>query len=275
MSARRLEPEKGEASLLSNAPTTRRELHSAIGLMAVYLVLILALVPWSALPGPSLPQSVAVFTTGIIVAELATAFLLISQIKGEPDWSVLLISCAYLFSGLMGIAHVLTFPGAVVPDRPAFGGIQLTSYVFNGWRLGFAALMLCGVMVLQRKQIAIPSWHRVVGFSLYAVTGIVSLGFVIGVVAEDHLPIVVAAGQFTTAGLLLSWAAVAVGALALSLLAIKTRGRQVLYLWVMLAMATFCGDLFLSTFSGGRFTLGWSRRGQAGSFQVARSSSSS
>ena len=49
--------------------------------------------------------------------------------SGEPDAALLLVSCAYLFSTLMGIAHVLTFPGAVLPDRPLLGGAQLTSYV--------------------------------------------------------------------------------------------------------------------------------------------------
>jgi hypothetical protein len=51
------------------------------------------------------PVVVAVFTTGIVVAELSVAFLLISQLWHEPDWSVLFVSCAYLFSGTMGIAH--------------------------------------------------------------------------------------------------------------------------------------------------------------------------
>jgi hypothetical protein len=30
----------------------------------------------------------------------------------------------------------VAFPGAVVPDAPLLGGAQLTSYMFNSWRMG-------------------------------------------------------------------------------------------------------------------------------------------
>src|SRR5262249_19494593 len=82
-------------------------------------------------------------------------------------------------------------------------------------------------------------------------------GFVAALAFESSLPVAVRSGQFTGVGLGLSWIAAALGALALASLLIKTRARQVLYLWLILAMTTFCGDLFLSTFGGGRFTLGW------------------
>jgi signal transduction histidine kinase len=258
MSARSLEPAESDGLLSLRAPVSRRELYTALALIAGYVALILALVPWATLRGPAIPPSVAVFTTGIIIAEFATAFLLITQVRDEPNWSVLLISCAYLFSSLMGIAHLLTFPGAVVSDIPFFGGVQLTSYVFNVWRIGFAVLMLCAVIALERKtDITVPVWRRIVRVCWCAVIAIVAAGFAIGLAAEQRLPLVVVAGQFTTLGMLLSWAATVVGVLALAALVIKTRASQILHLWLVLALTTFCGDLFLSTFSGGRFTLGW------------------
>jgi signal transduction histidine kinase/CheY-like chemotaxis protein len=250
--------EAEEALLSLREPASQRERRTAIALMVGYAAIVLGLMPLATLHGPSIPQSVTVFTTGIIVTEFATACLLMTLTRDEPDWLILLVSCAYLFSALMGIAHLLTFPGALVPDAPLLGGIQLTSYVFNVWRVGFAVLILCAVQALETKSdITASVWRRIVKVSWCAIIAIVALGFLIGVDAENRLPIVVVAGQFTTAGLLLSWAAAVLGALALAALVIKTRGRQVLHLWLILALTTFCGDLLLSTFSGGRFTLGW------------------
>ena len=256
--AHRLGSEASEGFLSLRAPASRREIRAAFVLMAGYAAVVLALVPWATLQGPSIPQSVAVFTTGIVVAEFATACLLMTLIGDEPDWLVLLVSCAYLFSALMGIAHVLTFPGAIVPGAPLLGGVQLTSYVFNTWRIGFAILILGAVLAQEKnREMTASTWRKIVKGSWGAIVAIVAIGFATGVAVENVLPIAVSAGQFTITGLLLSWIAAVLGALALVCLWIKTRGKQVLYLWLILAMTTFCGDLFLSTFSGGRFTLGW------------------
>jgi signal transduction histidine kinase len=113
-----LTAEVPEGFLSLRAPASRRDIRLAFACMAGYAVVVLAVFPWATLHGPSIPQSVAVFTTGIIVAEFATACLLLTLTGDKPDWLVLFVTCAYLFSALMGVAHVLTFPGAILPDRP-------------------------------------------------------------------------------------------------------------------------------------------------------------
>jgi signal transduction histidine kinase/CheY-like chemotaxis protein len=247
-----------EGFLSLRAPASQRDIRFAFALMAGYAAVVLVLFPWATLHGPSVPQSVAVFTTGIVVAEFATACLLMTLLGDEPDWLVLVASCAYLFSTLMGIAHVLTFPGAVVPDRPLLGGAQLTSYVYNVWRIGFAALILVAVLAQDRtRPITAFAWQRIVRASWSAIIVLVAIGFAAALAFERSLPIVVRSGEFTGLGLALSWVAAGLGAFVLASLLINTRARHVLHLWLMLALTTFCGDLFLSTFGGGRFTLGW------------------
>jgi hypothetical protein len=155
-------------------------------------------------------------------------------------------------------AHLLTFPGAVVPNTPLLGGAQLTSYVFNSWRVGFAIVILCAVIAIEAKtDVAVPAWRRLIVLSWCAVVAVTASGFVFALAYEIQLPSLVAKGQFTAIGILLSWAGAAFGALALILLIVKTRARQVLHLWLALVLMTFCGDLFLSTLAGARFTLGW------------------
>jgi hypothetical protein len=206
MDARQLAHEQQQAAFFLRAPVDRRELKGALGLVVGYVAVVLAVAPWATLHGPPIPQTVSVFTTGIIVAEVATAFLLVTQVWEEPDWSVLLISCAYLFSTLMGIAHLLTFPGAVVPDAPLLGGAQLTSYVFNSWRVGFAIVILCAVIATEAKtDIAVPTWRRLIVLSWCAVFAIAVSGFVFALAYEAQLPSLVANGQFTVIGILLSW----------------------------------------------------------------------
>ena len=93
MDARQLAHEQQQTAFFLRAPVDRRELKGALGLVVGYVAVLFAVAPWATLHGPPIPQTVSVFTTGIIVAELATAFLLVTQVWEEPDWSVLLISC--------------------------------------------------------------------------------------------------------------------------------------------------------------------------------------
>jgi len=254
-----------ESGLLSRSPASERERRTVIAMMVGYVALMLIVLPWATVQGPALPTSVAVFTTGMVVAELATVFLLAGQIYREPDTSILLIACAYLYSALMATAHILTFPGAIIPGEPVFGGIQLTSYVYNAWRIGFAALILAAMLMeAGRAPRNSPAWRLAVWLVLAAIAAIVILGLTAAWLAEASLPVAVLAGRFTMLGLVASWAAFGLGLLGLAAVVMQTRGRTVLHLWLMLAMTTFCGDMFVSTFGGGRFTLGWyAARGSA------------
>ena len=261
-----------EGFLSLRAPASRLDIRLAFALMAGYAAVVLAVFPWATLHGPPIPQTVAVFTTGIVVAEFATACLLLTLLIDEPDWLVLFVNCAYLFSALMGVAHVLTFPGALLPDRPLLGGAQLTSYVYNIWRIGFATLILVAVLAQDRKgQVTAFAWRSVVKASWFAIAVLVAIGFAAALAFERSLPIVVRSGEFTGIGLGLSWIAAGLGAFALASLLINTRARQVLHLWLMLALTTFFAEICFSARSAAD-DLHWdgTSPGQVGSFPAPR-----
>lgn len=244
--------------LLSQISVAPGDRWVAACLVLVYAIVIVVLAPFARLQGPVLPVVVPIFTTAIVVCELATAFLVLEQLPQERSWSVLFIGCAYLFSSLMGVAHVLTFPDALVSDRPLIGGPQLTSYIYNVWRLGYAVLILFAMLAIGRSS---PSrraqWRTIRTVSVFAVVALAVAGAALGLALEPDLPPAIVGASFAPMGLVLSWLGVAVAVLALALLWIKTRCRSLLYLWLALALVAFCGDMFIGTIAGGRFTLGW------------------
>src|SRR5205823_5305223 len=83
-------------------------------IICVYAMLALALVPIAGRPGPEIPGITALFVAVVFVTELCTSFLLFVRFRETPAWSLLLLGCAYLFSALMVVPHLLTFPGAVL-----------------------------------------------------------------------------------------------------------------------------------------------------------------
>ena len=118
-----------------------------LGLIGLYAVVTAALLPFAAKAGPSMPGFNAFFGGGSFVTEIATAFLLLVLLRQTLRLSVLLLANAYLYSALMALSYVLSYPGAIVPGRPLIGDLQTISWVYNSWISGFALLAFAAVVV--------------------------------------------------------------------------------------------------------------------------------
>src|SRR5207237_2667924 len=110
-------------------------------------------------PGPELPGITAVFVGVVFVTELSTSFLLFVRFRETPFWSLLVLGCAYLFSALMVIPHLLTFPGAVLAGRPLIdASLQSPGWIFVLWINGYALLTLISVVLAARSGDAPVAW---------------------------------------------------------------------------------------------------------------------
>src|SRR5690242_15651243 len=109
-------------------------------------ILAVVLLPVVGRPGPAMPGIVALFAATLLITELATSFLLLVRFRAVRTWSLLILSAAYFYSGLMPIPHLLTFPGAVLAGRPLIEvPPQATSWIYILWVSGFALLSLIAV----------------------------------------------------------------------------------------------------------------------------------
>jgi Membrane-associated sensor, integral membrane domain len=224
-------------------------------------VLALALLPVAKRPGPIMPGINALFVAVILVTELSTSFLLLVRFRALPTLPLLLLGCAYFYSGLMSIPHLLTFPGAVLADRSLIDtSPQSTSWLYILWINGFSLLILSVVSLEARfgeHRIAAENVKRAVALGL-CLTSVVTLTVVIlAIVAPNQLPLVVDGQRFTDLSLLMSYLGLAFcgASIAIILLAIGERNR--LFLWLSLALAVIAFANILSTAGGGRFTVGW------------------
>jgi hypothetical protein len=108
----------------SSAEKSKQPMHagprrrSVVFAVAIFGAITIALLPIADRPGPAMPGIVAVFATGFLITELSTSFLLLVRFRAVPKWSLLALACAYFYSGLMTLPHLLTFTGAVLAERP-------------------------------------------------------------------------------------------------------------------------------------------------------------
>jgi two-component sensor histidine kinase len=235
---------------------------ATVAIVLAYAVAALALLTIADRPGPPIPGISAFFAAGVFVTELATAFLLFVRFRDARAWSLLLLGCAYLYSALMALPYLLTFPGAILRDGGVLGSFQSVAWIFILWIFGFALLSLAAVLVEAFSGggplIAVDDAPTLAWLAAFAVTAIVALIAAAAIAAVDRLPLLIGPQGWTAWDNLLSYLNMTMllcGAVV-SLTAIRERNQ--IFLWASIALtAMFFGNL-LSTYGGGRFTIGWS-----------------
>src|SRR5215475_13140125 len=168
--------------------------HSAftisIAFICTYTIFGLALIPFAGNPGPEIPGIIAVFATTVFVTELCTSLLLFAYFRAHPHWSLLILGSAFLYSALMVVLHLLTFPGAVLTSQALVGvSRQATGYIFVSWVAGFALLTFVSVLFearASRHQYTLVRVDRAVWTAVGAVGIAVLSVSLLAIVLGDH-----------------------------------------------------------------------------------------
>ena len=85
---------------------------------------------------------VPVYATAMAVTDLLTSVLLFAQFSILRTRALLVISSGYLFTGLMAVPWMLTFPGAFTPEGLLGAGLHTTSWIYILWHGGFPLFVL-------------------------------------------------------------------------------------------------------------------------------------
>ena len=231
-----------------------------MAIVLAYTVAALALLTVADRPGPPIPGISAFFAAGVFVTELATAFLLLVRFRDARSWSLLLLACAYLYSALMALPYLLTFPGAILRDGAVLGGTQSVAWIFILWIFGFALLSLVAA-VSRRRRSGRSRPTAVTTFTWIAVAGVVATVAAIvtlAVTAADRLPPQIGPQGWTWWDDAFSYVNIAMLLCGAVVILTAIRERNEIFLWASIALtAMFFGNL-LSTYGGGRYTIGWS-----------------
>lgn len=226
----------------------------------VLLCLLVALSVLLALPVashrlPALPHIAGIYGASAAMIDFATFWLLLST--PQPSRSLRIIAAAYLFAGLMAVLHVLTFPGALMPEVSVLGNSNTVSWLFIAWRTGFPAFIVWAVL----NETADGDAARPVGGASPAAMAIVATAasVAIALAAGDVQALVPGPGglQFGSLSAIGAYCGGMLCALALVLILRRGLGARSLYLWLVLVLLAETAGVWLSTRSGGRFTVAW------------------
>jgi signal transduction histidine kinase len=248
---------------LSTLRPERRERQLAIAAVLLSAAVFGLAAPFARIQLPGIWAFMPIYESALVICDLLTAALLIGQYTILRSPSLLVLASAYLLSGFMAIAHLMSFPGLFSATGLLGAGEQTTAWLYMLWHVTFPVIVIAYAF-LKRDEIRPPSSLDGRRHSWLAPAGCIAASLLVAcaytalaTVGRDALPAIMHGSRHTSAIMpvvTLTWAAslVALGVL------ISRRPHSMLDLWLMVVVCAWIFDIALAAvLDAGRFDLGF------------------
>jgi signal transduction histidine kinase len=245
------------SSLSPSRAQKRLALVLVLALLAAFLITDVAL---STIKLGRIDAFIPAYATAMFVNDSITAVLLFAQFSILRSRALLAIASGYLFTALIVIPWMLTFPGVFAPGGLLGAGLQSTSWLYTLWHGGFAMFVIAYAL-LRDADPAKRLWRRsaaagILSSVLLTATVVCTVTFI--VTAGDALlprinldPI-----HFSTVWLYIAGCLVLLSIVAVIVLWVGR--RSVLDLWLMVVMSAYVIEICMIAFPiPARFSFGW------------------
>src|SRR6202048_3698792 len=253
-------PEEQHFTLVSLSPgRAQRRLAFAV-VLALLGAFFITAGPLSTIQSGRIDAFVPAYATAMLVIDSITAVLLFAQFSILRSRALLVIASGYLFTALIVIPWMLTFPGVFTPSGLLGAGLQTTNWLYILWHAGFPMFVIAYAL-LKDADPAKGMWWGSAGaaiLSSVAMTAtVVCAATFIVTAGEAHLPrTMLDPLHFSTLRLYIAGYQVLLSVAALIVLWVQR--RSVLDLWLMVGMCAYVIEICLIAFPVPvRFSLGW------------------
>jgi signal transduction histidine kinase len=225
-----------------------------LALTVAVLITTGIIAPFAAIQLRKIDGFVPATESAIIISDFFTAVLLFSQsrIVGSPG--LLLLASGYLFSALIVVPHLLTFPGAFSPSGLFGAGLSTTAWLFIFWHLGLPISVIGYAYIIDERRV-LP--RSTIYLSVTFVIGLACLLTWIVTVHHDALPALfvdrigftIWANRITSVDFAISLVALVV---------LWLRRKSILDMWLIVAVSASVAELAVTAFViTSRFSLGF------------------
>jgi signal transduction histidine kinase len=232
--------------------------------LAVVLALLVAFVitagPLSTLQPGRIAAFVPAYATAIFVIDLLTAVLLFTQFSILRSRALLAIASGYLYTALIVIPWMLTFPGVFAPDGLLGAGLQSTNWLYTLWHAGFPIFVIAYALLKDADSAeGLPRRSADAAIlSSVAATAIVVCAVTFLVTAENDLMPRISLDPVRFSTLWLYVAGCVALLIVVALVVLWVRRRSVLDLWLMVVMCAYLIEIYLISFPVPvRYSIGW------------------
>src|SRR6516225_4360596 len=245
--------DKFESSICTMTPTARQR-RLMLALAAVVLIATGIITPFGAIQLQRIDSFIPTAESAIIIGYFFTSVLLFGQSRIVGSRGLLLLASGYLFSALMVVAHVLTFPGAFAQSGLLGAGLSTAAWLFIFWHLGLPISVIGYVYLIEEKR-------TLTGSGIYwSVTFVIALVCVLTwiVTAHDNALPALFVDQIHIAPLGRHATSIAFLVSVVALAMLWRRRKSVLDLWLIVSLCALVADLAMTIFGvQSRFSLGF------------------
>ena len=233
-------------STLSPGPAQKRlALAVVLGILVVFVLITAG--PLSGLSTAPIAAFVPAYATAMFVCDSITAILLFAQFSILRSRAILVIASGYLFTALILIPWILTFPGVFAPGAPDWRSAEhVMALLFPARRL---SLFVIGYALSKDADPAKRFWQgtmrTAIALSVALTAALVSAAAFLCIAGEALLPRVV----LDSLHLSPQWPYVGAPVALLSvsaLIVLWIRRRSMLDLWLMVVMCLYTIEIPLS-----------------------------
>jgi two-component system sensor histidine kinase/response regulator len=252
--------EHGPAFLL-NQPAGRAERRRAAAVLLVSAAIFCVLAPWAKLPLTPVAAFIPIYQSALVLIDLITAVLLFGQYRILRSRALQVLGCGYLFTALMAMGHMASFPGLFAPGGLLGAGPQSTAWIYMFWHSGFPLFVLFYAAIKRDEQpVPLPRSMSDHARALAApALTVLCCGALLMLATTGHsaLPAIMEGHRYTPA-MQGTVASVWLFSLAALVVLWRQRTHSVLDLWLVVVLTAWLFDIALSAMlNAGRFDLGF------------------
>jgi len=252
-------PASQQRVFLSILPARPGDRRIARAVILLGLVVFAATLPFAKIQLPRIDAFVPIYEASLIITDLITAVLLFGQFSILRSRAMLMLACAYTFTGLLIIVHMLSFPG-LFADGGLFGaGPQTTAWLYMFWHGGFPLLII--TYALQPRpgengEIAMAPQHAII-LGVLAVMLVVAAIAILATAGQTVLPVIMSGNRYAPTMKVVIGSVWLLSFIAIALLW-RRKPHAMLDLWLMVVLGAWLCDIGLAVvFNAGRFDLGF------------------
>jgi signal transduction histidine kinase len=244
--------------VLANLPAGRTERRLAFAVALALLGIAAVVAPFASVPLPRSDAWIPITSTYIFLADLVTWVLLISQFNIVRWHALLVLASGYLFTAMLAVPLLLTFPGTFTQTGLLGAGLQTNGWISAFWVSGYPLATIGYALLKNREPGALVSHGSTRTGIAASVAVSIAIVFALTWIAtsgEPYLPKLYL--DRSRAAVDLRY----IGALllllnALALLLLWLRRRSVLGLWLIVVLCGSMGNALVGwILTPGRFSL--------------------
>jgi PAS domain S-box-containing protein len=244
-------------TFLSHSPARAADRRLALAVVAVSAGAFAILAPFAQVQLPAVWAFIPSYQAALATNDLITAVLLYAQFGQLRSRALLLLAAAYLFTALMAVVHLLTFPGLFTPTGLLGATPQSTAWIYMFWHGGFPLLVMGYALTKERRSDTFTQTRATIPVSIVAVAAAVVLLAALATAGSNALPAIMSGHGYTEALIFVVSSVWALSLAALLVLAWR-RPHSVLDIWLMVTMVAWLFDIALAAvLNHGRFDLGF------------------